>query len=403
MQKVSPNLVAAVEAAAGDNDGAFIVEFDEQPDLTPAYQMDWESRGWWVYNTLDAARAQRQEALKAVGLTGVCFMSTPVCQVGGGMSEVEVAAKMKQVSYVRAPEIFQVDPVTQEEAKQEIQAVEWGIAKIRADQVWSLEVNGTDVVVANIDTGVDYTHPALVGNYRGTITGSHDYSWYDPANICPNPQVPCDNNSHGTHTMGTIAGGLGIGVAPGATWIAAKGCESSGCSEFALNSAADWILAPRKTDGSNPNPSMRPQLVSNSWGGGRGDTWYASKVDAWLAAGIIPVFSAGNSGPACETANDPGEYPNVISAGATDSADGIAFFSSRGPRSSGGIGPDLSAPGVGVRSSVPGGGYSEYSGTSMAAPHVAGAIALVLSANPGLMGNFEAMGRFLFVLKFLQP
>ena len=119
--------------------------------------------------------------------------------------------------------------------------MEWGIANINADDVWSTHgVTGEGIVVGNIDTGAQFDHPALVAQYRGNIGGGsfdHNYNWFDPSNICRSP-APCDNNSHGSHTMGTMVGDDGaanqIGVAPGAKWIAAKGCESNSCSDPAL-------------------------------------------------------------------------------------------------------------------------------------------------------------------------
>ena len=156
---------------------------------------------------------------------------------------------------------------------------------------------GEGIVIANIDTGVQYNHPALVGKYRGNLGGSfdHNYNWYDPSAICGSPSlVPCDNNNHGTHTMGTMVGDDGagnqIGVAPGAKWIAAKGCESSSCSSTALLNSGQWILAPTRLDGTGADASKRPNIVNNSWGGGRGDPWYSATVDAWVASGIFPAL-----------------------------------------------------------------------------------------------------------------
>ena len=199
--------------------------------------------------------------------------------------------------------------------------------------------------------------------------------------------------------MGTMVGDDGgsnkIGVAPGAKFIAAKGCESSSCSESALLASAQWILAPTDLNGQNPRPDLRPNIVNNSWGGGGGDRFYTASVDAWVAAGIMPIFSNGNSGPACGTAGSPGDYPSVYSAGAYDINNAIAPFSSRGSSDFGGIKPDIAAPGVNVRSSIANGGYASFNGTSMAAPHVAGTVALMWSANPALLGNLTATRRLL--------
>lgn len=155
------------------------------------------------------------------------------------------------------------------------------------------------------------------------------------------------------------------------------------------------MLAPTDLSGNNPDPSLRPHVVNNSWGGGVGDPFYAAIVDAWRAAGIFPVFSIGNSGPSCGSANSPGDDPDSFAVGATDIFDEIAFFSSRGPSAFGGLKPNVAGPGVDVRSSVPGGGYAEFSGTSMAAPHVTGLVALLWSGNPDLRREIDATAAIL--------
>src|SRR5262249_44865187 len=152
------------------------------------------------------------------------------------------------------------------------------------------------------------------------------------ARVCGNPSLaPCDNNGHGTHTMGTMVGGDNganqIGVAPGAQWITAKGCESSSCSSSSLLAAGQWMLAPTDLNGQNPRPDLRPNIVSNSWGSDSGtDTFYRVIVQAWVNAGIFPVFAIGNSGPSCSTADAPGTYPESFGIGATDISDNIASF-----------------------------------------------------------------------------
>ncbi|MDH5674700.1 MAG: S8 family serine peptidase, partial [Myxococcales bacterium] len=276
------------------------------------------------------------------------------------------------------------------------QATEWGLESIRAPEAWdAFGTRGEGIVVANIDTGVQYDHPALQAQYRGNTGGSldHEYNFFDPTGICGS--APCDNAGHGTHTMGTMVGDDGnpgenqIGVAPAAKWIAAKGCEDFGCSLSSLMQSAEWVLAPTDSSGSNPRPDLRPHVVNNSWGGPPGDPFFMDVVDAWVAAGIFPAFSAGNSGPMCGSTGSPGDYPQSYAAGAYDEFGSIAFFSSRGPSFFGGIKPDIAAPGVDVRSSVPGGGYDFYSGTSMASPHVAGTVALMWSASEAIARDIE--------------
>src|SRR5690606_13292426 len=136
--------------------------------------------------------------------------------------------------------------------------------------------------------------------------------WWDPSSICDSPAlVPCDNNGHGTHVPGTMVGDDGgdnpIGVAPGATWMMAKGCEDSTCTATALLSSGQFMLEPKDLNGDNPDSSMRPHVLNNSWGGPADtDPWYRPTVQAWVAAGIFPQFASGNPGSACGQADNPG-------------------------------------------------------------------------------------------------
>jgi len=253
---------------------------------------------------------------------------------------------------------------------------QWGVVKVRAPEVWNAMpgYNGAGVVVANIDTGVRGTHEALAGNHR------QQDGWMDPEG---GTSSPTDNGGHGTHTMGSIAGTTqGIGVAPGAQWIACKGCGTSSCSEFALLTCAEWVSCP-----SGGNCATAPDVVSNSWGGGQNDDWYDDSIAAWRAENIVPLFSQGNSGPSCGSANSPGDSVLAIGVGSTTSSDTVSSFSSVGPTVGGRrIKPDISAPGSNVYSSYNTGNaaYATMSGTSMASPHAAGVAALILQANNAL-------------------
>ena len=281
----------------------------------------------------------------------------------------------------------------------------WGVSKIRADRVWQeLGVRGEGIVIGSIDTGVRYTHEALTRQYRGWLGNGrfiHHYNWFDPNG----ETTPFDNNGHGTHTVGTMLGDDGgdyqIGVAPRATWIAAKGCANDWCSDIDLALSGQWMLAPTRLDGSQPDPARRPHIINNSWGANAWDPFYQAIVSAWRAAGIYPVFSIGNAGPGCGTAGSPGTYASVLGVGATTSGDQIAAFSSRGPSrdpaTPSAIKPDLSAPGQNVLSALAGDDneYGTLSGTSMAAPHAAGAVALIWSANPSLIGQIVSTTQIL--------
>ncbi|SDI19805.1 Serine protease, subtilisin family [Actinokineospora alba] len=384
----------------------FWVHFRGQADLSAASGIsDWAERGRYVVEQLRATAKSNQASaigqLKSENVRHREFWAVNAVLVRGGTAQtVEAMKRRPEVREIRAHAVHEVpDPAPG--TAQLTGPVEWGIANINADQAWeTFGTRGEGIVVANIDSGVQFDHPALVGQYRGTNgdgTFSHDHNWHDPSEVCGGVgSSPCDNNGHGTHTMGTMVGDDGVanhvGVAPNARWIAAKGCEEASCSEFALVSSGQWMLAPTAADGTNPDPSRRPHVVNNSWGGGSGNTWYQEIVRAWVAAGIFPAFANGNSGyGVCGTVGDPGSYPESYGVGAYDIANEIAEFSSLGPSAvDGSVKPDASAPGVDVRSTVPGDGYDTFSGTSMATPHLSGAVALMLSAAPALVGDVEA-------------
>jgi subtilisin family serine protease len=394
--KIEAGLIEQIQNSS-DQQATFIVYLTTQADLNAAYQIqDWALRGDLVFHTL-LETAQETQAdlisyLENQRISGAVSSYRPfyivnAISVTAGLETLNDLAARPDVAYIEAEKIFHIpDPIPADDLSTD--AVEWGVSKIRADQVWSeFDIYGDGAVVANIDTGVLHTHPALINNYRGNMSGSHDYNWFDPRGA----STPFDNNGHGTHTMGTMVGSDGgsnrIGVAPSAKWIAAKGCYSSYCTETDLLASAEWVLAPYPYGGSPSQgvPSMRPNVVNNSWGGWGGDLWFQASVNAWRAASIFPAFSAGNSGPGSGTVGSPGDYAESFASGATDSSDVIASFSSRGPSSlTNETKPDVSAPGVNVRSSYNNGDYYTASGTSMASPHTAGCVALVLSAAPNL-------------------
>jgi subtilisin family serine protease len=295
---------------------------------------------------------------------------------------------------------------------------EWGIKTIGADQVWEMGYRGQGVVVAGQDTGYDWLVSPLQQKYRGYISdslGIHDYNWHDAIRE-PSPlhadsinpcgfdvKIPCDDHNHGTHTMGTIVGEdslNAIGVAPGASWIACRNMDRGYGSPSTYMECFEWFLAPTDLNGENPDPSLGPHVINNSWScpeleGCNPDNWsfMEDAVDNLRAAGIVVVVSAGNDGPECGSIRNASSFfEGSFAVGATTSQDTIAGFSSRGlveVDSSFRQKPNVAAPGQNVRSVIRGGDFRNFSGTSMAGPHVAGLVALIISANPDLAGEVD--------------
>ncbi len=265
-----------------------------------------------------------------------------------------------------------------EEASAEDEGTPWGVARIRAPEVWqTLRISGTGAVVAVLDTGTDFLHPAIGENYRGYLGHglyNHSASWFDAVQ---GGLYPYDDHGHGTHVLGTAVG-QGTGVAPGATWIAAKVLNGAGQGyDSWIHAAFQWVLAP------GGDPALAPDVVNASWGSrDRTSTEFAEDIAALIAAGIFPVFAVGNEGPSAATSLSPANLPGVFAVGASDFDEEVPYFSSRGPSPWGEVKPYVVAPGVRVRSSVPGGVYLEADGTSMATPHVAGLAALLRAISP---------------------
>ncbi|WP_327038727.1 S8 family serine peptidase [Micromonospora maris] len=266
----------------------------------------------------------------------------------------------------------------------------WNITMIGADRVWSeLGVTGAGVTVGSSDSGVDGRHPTLVENFRGG-----DDSWFDPWN---GTRTPTDRSGHGTHTVGSAVGRGGIGVAPGANWVGCVNLDRNLGNPASYLDCLQFMLAPFPPGGdpfTDGRPARAPEILTNSWGcppiEGCDPGALRPATDALEAAGILVVAAAGNSGPLCDSVQDPpAPYPDVLTVGAVDRRRQVAAFSSRGPAPGGVAKPDLMAPGADVLSAMPGGGYATLDGTSMATPQVAGVVALMWSADPELIGDLD--------------
>jgi len=415
-QKVDPWVIE--KAARGQAE--FLVMLREQADLRGARTLATKTeKSAFVLDALAAKAEVAQTPLRAfLDERGVEFRPYWIANmiwVRGDLRLVEEIAAREDVFHVYANPAVRlrgpVDSSPASSAPNTPDAVEWGVAKVHAPQVWALGFTGQGIVVGGEDTGYDWTHAAIKNQYRGWNGSSadHNYQWHDSIHSgggscgADSPE-PCDDSGHGTHTMGTMVGDDGgsnkIGVAPGARWIGCRNMNVGAGTPESYSECFQWFIAPTDLANLNPDPSKAPDVINNSWGcppneGCTDVTILQTVVENTRAAGIEVVVSAGNAGSACSTVQDPPAiYDASFSVGATDSSDNIASFSSRGPvivDGSNRAKPDISAPGVNVRSSLPGGGYGSLSGTSMAGPHVVGVVALVLSANAALVGNPDAI------------
>lgn len=275
--------------------------------------------------------------------------------------------------------------------------VEWNISLIGADKVWDeFDVRGAGIVVGQSDSGVDGTHPAIRRQYRGYNQGD-DYNWFDPWDGTTSPN---DEGGHGTHTMGTILGKDGIGIAPDAQWIGCVNLDRNLGNPALYLDCMQFMLAPFPHGGDpfkDGDPSKAVHVMNNSWGcpsiEGCDPDALKDAADNLRYAGIFVVVSTGNDGPNCETVASPlSLYDSVFSVGAIDQYGDMADFSSRGPVTIDGSGrmkPDIAAPGVDILSALPEDTYGPNSGTSMAGPHLVGVVALIWSAQPDLIGDIN--------------
>lgn len=405
---------------------AFFVVLRDQADLSGAAQLGTKAaKGQFVFDQLNATATRTQAGLRALldarGIPYKSYFVRNMILVAGDQNLANELAARSDVASVEVNTWYKSAMPTLESPvdHNSPNAIEPGVNYIQAPAVWALGFTGQGMVVAGADTGVAWDHPAIKGKYRGWNGSSadHNYNWHDgtcafssfmpPGTPCASPNVPTDPHGHGTHTVGTMVGDDGgsnqIGVAPGAKWVACRNLNDQGWGTRAWYADCfQFFIAPTNLGGTNPNPAMSPDVINNSWGcpdtaGGEDCNDPANdlvnEVNATRAAGIMVVASAGNDGPGCGTVNTPiAIYDGAYSVGALSASTGnIASFSSRGPSAfTNLLKPDISAPGVSVRSSVPPAGYGSMSGTSMAGPHVAGAVALLWSAHPNLVGNIDA-------------
>ncbi|HJU39462.1 MAG TPA: S8 family serine peptidase [Tahibacter sp.] len=379
-----------------------------------------ERRGAWMKMLRAHAERSQADLLDALKAEGAEFRSYWINNTVWVRATPDVLARISRRAdvdfvYANAPlsENLPQPEIDAGPASKAVLAVEWGVNKIRAPQVWAAGFRGAGVVVAGQDTGVRWDHAALKAKYRGWngTSANHNYHWHDAVHSggiasCPaNSAVPCDDHNHGTHTVGTIVGAAGsnqIGVAPDAKWIACRNMNSGAGTPATYTECMQWFLAPTNLAGGSPDPSKAPDIINNSWGcpsseGCTPKSILQSAVNALVDGGIFFVVSAGNDGSSCASLVDPPAiYEKSFTIGSTTSGDAMSSFSSRGPVSGAAFNkPDAVAPGSNVRSALRNGSYGTMSGTSMAGPHVAGAAALLISAYPALRGQPEQIADLL--------
>ena len=382
--KLAPEVEAALGALPPRGKTTVVVRLQAQADINAIHAADTPTRATKVIRALRAeagARAPEIDALLDDGARQGKVSGRTQFWVFNGFS---ITATPDIVRALAArPEVASITPDAAPIAPTEA-VPEWSVAAVGSPSLWNLGYTGQGVVVASLDTGVDVSHPDLAGRWRAGTN-----SWFDPYG--QHPSTPVDLDGHGTGTMGIMvggsAGGTSVGVAPGAKWIAARVFNDSGSSTTtAIHQAFQWLLDP---DG-DPTTDDAPDVVNNSWSytSSGCNLEFQPDLQALRAAGILPVFAAGNFGPGASTDSSPANNPEALAVGAVDAAGTITSFSSRGPSSCGGaarVFPQIVAPGAGVRTTDVGGLYQLLTGTSMSAPHVAGALALLLSAHPNLL------------------
>ncbi len=400
----------------------FLVVLADQADLTSAQLLPTrEAKGRAVrdalWNKAQATQGPLLQWLRARHVEHRPYYIVNLIWVKAGFDVARALAARPDVLRVEGnPQIHNALPEPIPESgsptgPKQTATIEPGISYTRAPEVWALGYTGQGIVVGGADTGYLWDHTALKSHYRGWngSVASHDFNWHDSihsggGSCGANALQPCDDNSHGTHTMGTAVGDDGItnqiGMAPGAKWIGCRNMDQGNGTPASYIECMEFFLAPYPVGGTpaQGDPGKAPHVTTNSWScppsEGCSVDSLKSAVEAQRAAGIMMVAAAQNSGPSCSTIFDPpGTYDAVYSIGALNTgADTIASFSSRGPvlaDGSGRLKPELCAPGTNTRSSVNASiaSYGTKSGTSMATPHVAGAVALLWSAQPLLRGD----------------
>ena len=381
--QIDADLQQAMQTGA---DVDFIVQFSDQLDLD-SFPGKGNGKGmqrsallWALRDLADASQSDVVKLLRTNGAKRLIQLwSINALAVTASPAAIAELAALPGVDSVR------LDSSLREPTRQPAAAAtpEWNLDSIRAPEMWNAGYDGTGTVVASMDSGVDYLHPDLAASWRGGAN-----SWYDPNGPST---TPYDNTGHGTQStslmVGGSAGGTNIGVAPGAQWIAVKIFNDAGvASQSAIHQGFQWLLDPDN----NPNTNDSPDVVNNSWGYpnevGQCMDYFDADIGVLKTAGIAVVFSAGNQSLGSVS---PADNPESFAVGSVDALLNVDSKSSRGPSAcDGSFFPEVVAPGVNIRAAdLTFGGvfpdsYASVSGTSFAAPHAAGTMALLRQANP---------------------
>lgn len=411
--RVDPRVIA--DAADGDVD--LLVVLREQATLTDAAKLRTKrERGELVHERLLSVAERTQPpvvaAIEAAGAEHRRFWITNMIAVRGDASAVAaLTARADVAALVSNRPLGGLSPrieLSTSRLHRRSEGAEWNVERVKAPSMWERGSLGEGVVVGIIDTGVDWQHPAIASSYRGAGPSvTHAYHWHDAIHSgggrcgADSPE-PCDDLGHGTFTTGLVVGdgesGARIGVAPRAEWIGCRAMDRGVGTPARYAECLQWMLAPTDADGDDADPGLAPDVVNNSWScppdeGCEEPGVLGLAIESLRAAGIVVIAAADNNGPACGSIDrPPAHYDATFTVGATDHDDQIWVASSRGPVTidgSGRVKPDVVAPGVNVRSSLPGPTYGRGSGTSFAAPHASGLAALLISFRPELRGEVD--------------
>lgn len=409
----------------------FFVYLKEQASLQLAKQFkNKNEKGNFVYQQLVQTAERTQGSLIAIldhkNAPYQPFSIVNGIWVKGDFELIKRMAQQPEVAHVfhNAP-VKALEPVelNRQPAALRNDSITWGIDKINADDVWAMGYRGQGVVIGGQDTGYGWKTPGIKEKYRGWdgTTADHNYNWHDAiheysplgdsinTNCGLDAATPCDDHGHGTHTMGTMVAEdstVQLGVAPGARWIGCRNMEDGWGAPQTYLECFEWFLAPTDLNNQNPDPAKAPHVINNSWGcppiegcDTSNFVLLETAVNNLKLAGVVVVVSAGNSGSGCHSVDDPAAmFANSFSIGALGKNDTITGFSSRGSvmvDGSNRIKPNVVAPGQAVTSywtQGDGSGnvmYLNASGTSMAGPHVAGLVALMISADSTLAGDVD--------------